>query len=451
MARLLIAFLLTTFCSWSAAAEEIYTGSGFFITTNGYFVTNYHVIKDADKIGLRDVQGKTYEAKVVKLDTNNDLAILKVDGTHSALPIINSQTVKRGTQVITVGFPNIDIQGKEPKLSEGIVSALSGIQDEPTVFQISVPIQPGNSGGPMVNMDGNVVGIIASKLSALYMLKYKGSVPENVNYAIKSNYLNELIHTDNEVSKSLLPLTKRPAKNLVELSERVEKAIALVFSVGKTVDVKEVATKCVQAAKEARYTDALNLCKQAADHGNGSAQHNLGLLYFNGEGVVQDYQEAITLNRLSAAQGNGGAQTFLGMVYFNGKGVSQDYYEAEKWFQLAAAQGNANAQSFLGVMHYLGLGVAQDYQEAAKWYLLAAEQGDSSAQNMLSMCYIFGQGVAKDYVRAYMWASLAVDKDHTGYAQKNRNIAASNMTPSQIAEAQEMVVKCLHGNYKNCD
>lgn len=451
MIQLLLVFIFTISSSWGASAEEIYTGSGFFITTNGYFVTNYHVIKDADKISLRDVQGKTYEAIVVKLDTNNDLALLKVKGTFSALPVINSQNVKMGTHVITVGFPNIDIQGKEPKLSEGIVSALSGIQDEPTVFQISLPIQPGNSGGPMVNMDGNVVGIIASKLSAIYMIKNKGSVPENVNYAIKSNYLNELIQTDNVVSKLLLPPKKQPAKNLVELSERVEKSIALVFAVGKIVDVKAIAAQCFQAARESKYADALNLCKQAAAQGNATAQHNLGLLYFNGHGVAQDYQEAVTLFQLSAAQGNSNAQSLLGIVYFSGKGISQNYYEAEKWFQLAAAQGNATAQNFLGTMHESGLGVAKNYQEAMKWYRLAAEQGDNVAQGALSTFYIFGHGVAKDYIRAYMWASLAVDKDRTGYAQQNRNIAASNMTPSQTSVAKEMVAKCLQSNYKNCD
>lgn len=451
MAQLLLAFLLTIFCSWSAAAEEIYTGSGFFITTNGYFVTNYHVIKDADKIGLRDVQGKTYEAIVVKVDANNDLALLKVKGeTFSALPVINSQTVKRGAHVITVGFPNIDIQGKEPKLSEGIISALSGIQDEPTVFQISVPIQQGNSGGPMVNMDGNVVGIIASKLSALYMLKNKGSVPENVNYAIKSNYLNELIQTDDGVSKSLLPPTKRPAENLVELSERVEKAIAMVFAVGKAVDVKELAVQCFRAAKDGNYADALNLCKQAAAQGNASAQQNLGLLYFNGKGTAQDFQEAAKWTRLAAVQGDALAQSFLGIMYFDGKGVSQDYHEAEKWFRLAAAQGNGSAHFFIGAMYAQGLGMAQDYREAAKWYRLAAAQGSEGARINLSMMYILGRGVPKDFVRAYMWAVSSALYGNS-QAEKNLRIAASNMTPSQIAEAQEMAEKCIDDGYKNCD
>lgn len=415
MARLLIAFLFATFCSWNASAEEIYTGSGFFITTNGYFVTNYHVIKDAEKISLRDVQGKIYEAVIVKLDSNNDLALLKVKGKFSALPVINSQTVKRGTHVITVGFPNIDIQGKEPKLSEGIVSALSGIQDEPTVFQISVPIQPGNSGGPMVNMDGNVVGIIASKLSTLFMLKNKGSVPENVNYAIKSNYLDELIQTDNGVSKLLLSPNKQPAKDLVELSERVEKAIALVVVVGKVVDIKAIAEQCFQAKKEGKYTDALIFCKQAAAQGDSNGQYGLGSLYLLGQGVPENNQEAA------------------------------------KWYRLAAMQGDANGQYGLGLLYFYGSGVEQDFQEAAKWIRLAAVQGNDKAQATLSVMYIFGSsGVTKDYVRAYMWASLAADKGNRN-GQQNRKSAASMMTPSQITEAQEMAAVCLLNNYKNCD
>lgn len=408
MARLLIAFLLVTFCSWSASAEEVYTGSGFFITSNGYFVTNYHVIRNADKIDLRDIHGKTYEAVVVKMDTNNDLALLKVEGKFSALPVINSQSVKRGTNVITVGFPNIDIQGKEPKLSEGIVSALSGIQDEPTVFQISVPIQPGNSGGPMVNMDGNVVGIIASKLSSLYMLKNKGSVPENVNYAIKSNYLNELIQTDNEVNKSLVLPSKRPAKNLAELSERVEKAIALVVVVGKKMDVKALAERCSQAVNEREFADALNSCNQAAKQGSEVGQY------------------------------------FLGWLYSGGHGVTKDSQEAKYWFQLSAAQGSDRGQLFLGLMY----DEAKEYEEAIKWYRLAAAQGNGGAQVMLGNNYLFGYGVTRDYVKAMMWFTVANDAPK---AKQMSQFVNNSLSPSERTEALKMALKCLESIYKNCD
>lgn len=454
MAQLLLAFLLTTICSWSSAAEEIYTGSGFFITTNGYFVTNHHVIRDAGKIGLRDMQGNTYEAVVVKLDTNNDLALLKVKGARfSALPVINSQTVKRGTHVVTVGFPNIDIQGMEPKLSEGIVSALSGIHDEPTVFQISVPIQQGSSGAAMVNMDGNVVGIIASKLSALYMLKNRGSVPENVNYAIKSNYLNELIQTDPEVSKSLLPPSRRPAKNLVELSARVEKASALVFATAKKVNVFEVSMQCIQKMVADKQNEALPLCKQAAERGDASAQYYLGKIYWNGEVVAEDYQEALKWFRLAAAQGDAGAQTAVGSSYLYGKGISKDYYQAEKWFRLAAGQGHAGAQLLLGLMHTGGMGVTKDDQEALRWYRLSAAQGNAGAQNMLSLGYITGKGGPTNFVRAYVWASLSARQEtgHKSKAQELLGIATSRLTPAQISEAQELAAQCELRKYKDCE
>jgi hypothetical protein len=417
MARFLLALLLAVFCSRFSYAEDVYTGSGFFITTNGYFVTNYHVIKGADKIGLRDVQGKTYEAVVVKVDTNNDLALLKVDGAFSALSVVNSRSIRRGARVVTVGFPNIDIQGKEPKLSEGIVSALTGIQDEPTVFQISVPIQQGNSGGPLVSMDGNVVGIVASKLSALYMIKNRGSVPENVNYAIKSNYLNEMIQTDIVISKLVLPPSKRPPKDLVELSERVENSIALVFAVGRKDDVKELFIQCSQAAKEGKDAEVVNLCKQPAE-----------------QGVAR-------------------AQVLLGVKFYNSPGVPKDIHQADKWFRLAAAQGNAEAQSFLGYMYFGDKGLVQDYAEAVKWFRLAAAQGEPGAQVMLSLVHQTGSAAAVDPLRAYMWASLAADQEtpHKARAEKMRRDVAKYMSPSKIAEAQEMAAQCMRRNFKNCD
>jgi S1-C subfamily serine protease len=79
------------------------------------------------------------------------------------------------------------VQGIEPKFTDGVISSLTGVKDEPNNFQISVAIQPGNSGGPLISNQGNVVGIVASKLNAEAMLRRGGTSPENVNYAVKSN------------------------------------------------------------------------------------------------------------------------------------------------------------------------------------------------------------------------------------------------------------------------
>lgn len=107
----------------------------------------------------------------------------------AGLPIRSSRDVKLGASVFTMGFPNPDIQGFNPKLTKGDISGLTGIQDDPRLFQISAPIQPGNSGGPLVDSAGNVVAVIVSKLDDATTARLTGSLPQSVNYAIKSHYV----------------------------------------------------------------------------------------------------------------------------------------------------------------------------------------------------------------------------------------------------------------------
>jgi S1-C subfamily serine protease len=178
------------------------TGTGFFATDDGYLITNYHVVKDAVQVRLLTGAGKL-SAKVVKVDAANDLALLKAEGKFSSLPIATSRTVKLGGTVVTVGFPNIGLQGFAPKLAKGEIAALSGIQDDPRYFQISVPLQPGNSGGALVDENGNVVGIVAAKLSARAALAASGALPENVNYAVKSSFLLGFLESVPDLSARL--------------------------------------------------------------------------------------------------------------------------------------------------------------------------------------------------------------------------------------------------------
>ena len=93
------------------------------------------------------------------------------------------------SSVATVGFPNIGLQGFAPKLAKGEIASLSGAGDDARYFQISVPVQPGNSGGALVDERGNVVGVVSAKLNASAALAMSGTLPENVNYAVKSSYL----------------------------------------------------------------------------------------------------------------------------------------------------------------------------------------------------------------------------------------------------------------------
>jgi hypothetical protein len=189
------------------------TGTGFFITEDGYLISNYHVVKDATKVRLVTSAG-TIDAKVVQVDAANDLALLKADGKFSPLPISASRMAHLGGTVATIGFPDPTLQGFAPKLAKGEIASLSGAADDPRYFQISVPVQPGNSGGALVDERGNVIGIVSAKLNASVALAASGALPENVNYAVKSSFLLGFLESVPDVSAKLKAPNTADKQNL---------------------------------------------------------------------------------------------------------------------------------------------------------------------------------------------------------------------------------------------
>jgi S1-C subfamily serine protease len=205
------------------------SGTGFFITDDGFLVTNEHVVKDATKVRLVTGAG-TIDAKVVQVDAANDLALLKADGKFSSLPIAASRTARLGNTVATIGFPVPYLQGFSPKLAKGEIASLSGIHDDTREFQISVPVQPGNSGGALVDEHGNVVGIVSYKLGRQAALALSGQLPENVNYAVKSSLLLSFLESVPEVSAKLKdPLsTERKFDDVVQSAQQAT-VLVLVY------------------------------------------------------------------------------------------------------------------------------------------------------------------------------------------------------------------------------
>ena len=205
------------------------SGTGFFITDDGYLISNYHVVKDATKVRLLTSAG-LIDAKVVQVDAANDLALLKADGRFAPLPIAASRTVALGGTVATVGFPDIGLQGFAPKLAKGEIASLSGAGDDPRYFQISVPVQPGNSGGALVDERGNVIGIVSAKLDASAALAASGALPENVNYAVKSSLLLSFLESVPAVSAKLkAPNTKDEKFEDVVKSAQDAAVLVLVY------------------------------------------------------------------------------------------------------------------------------------------------------------------------------------------------------------------------------
>jgi TPR repeat protein len=162
-----------------------------------------------------------------------------------------------------------------------------------------------------------------------------------------------------------------------------------------------------------------------------------------------DFATALREFKVLAEQGNATAQYNLGIMYRNGRGVVQDYKEAVKWYRKSAEQGLALAQYNLGFMYANGRGVVQDYKEAVKWYRKSAEQGDAKAQSNLGFMYANGRGVVQDNVYAHMWFNIAASNGDTD-AVKNRDMAAKNMTSSQMAEAQKLARACVEKKFKGC-
>ena len=165
-------------------------GSGFFVGKN-IIATNNHVVEDSNKIEVVVKTGsdiKTYSTKLLCVDKVNDLALLMVDDKEfqqlSTLPYnIYQRTIDVGSSIFTMGYPMAQIMGSEIKVTDGIISSKTGYNGQVSAYQISAPIQPGNSGGPMFDKEGNLVGITSAGIQAA----------DNVGYAIKSSYLYQLM------------------------------------------------------------------------------------------------------------------------------------------------------------------------------------------------------------------------------------------------------------------
>jgi serine protease Do len=180
-----------------------FKGTGFAISTNGLIVTDYHVVKDADSVYVQSVDGKSYKAKVIHVESTSDVAILQVTDTSfkSLAPLpysFKKAEADMGENVFTLGFPTDALV-----LGPGFLTANSGYRGDSTSYQMSIPLNPGNSGGPLLDNKGNVIGIVDAKqtnlagttfaLKADYLLKAIQNIPsDSLNKPLNLNTRNVL-------------------------------------------------------------------------------------------------------------------------------------------------------------------------------------------------------------------------------------------------------------------
>lgn len=171
--------------------KPISTGSGYMVK-GGYVITAFHVVDGAKKISV-DFDGVYHVANVAAKNKGLDIAILKLEKLEDGIPLRLSTSPRIGEEVFSLGYPNTQIQGSSIKYTSGDINALSGLRDDENFMQISVPLQPGNSGGPLFDLKGNFLGVVVSRLSDSYSLMQSGYVPQNVNYASKAKNLRALL------------------------------------------------------------------------------------------------------------------------------------------------------------------------------------------------------------------------------------------------------------------
>jgi S1-C subfamily serine protease/tetratricopeptide (TPR) repeat protein len=196
------------------------TGSGFLVNSEGNILTNEHVIDGCSSIQIRSNNGH-HRAIVVASDQTNDLAIIQSEvGGLVPLPFRDGPGIRAGDGIILVGFPYSGILTSSPNVSIGAVSALAGIGDDTRFLQISAPVQPGNSGGPLLDSSGDVVGVVVATMNALAVLKITGSVPQNVNFAIKGSLAREFLDARRISYVTALPAAKMDTADVGEKGSR---------------------------------------------------------------------------------------------------------------------------------------------------------------------------------------------------------------------------------------
>ncbi len=169
-----------------AQAKVRGSGTGFAVSAEGHVVTNDHVVRGCRSVRVRRLDESLSPAKVVATSHADDLALLKIDKTDAVAPFRSGREIRQGDQVVAFGFPLSGTLASSGNLTLGNITALAGLGNDERFLQISAPIQPGNSGGPLLDMNGRIVGVTTASISTLGAGKATGgAIPQNVNFAIK--------------------------------------------------------------------------------------------------------------------------------------------------------------------------------------------------------------------------------------------------------------------------
>jgi hypothetical protein len=180
----------------AAQAPQIATGSGIAVAAGGEVLTNAHVVEACSSIKLTFSDGSADSGELVARDQQNDLALLRIRRKFDPARVAvfrDGPPLRPGDSIVVLGYPLSGVLASGPNLTVGNVSALAGLGDDTRYIQISAPVQPGNSGGPLLDTSGHLVGIVTAKLNAVRVARAIGDIPQNVNFALKAQLAREFL------------------------------------------------------------------------------------------------------------------------------------------------------------------------------------------------------------------------------------------------------------------
>ena len=170
------------------------SGSGFMVARAGYVVTNKHVVRACRRVQVRVGESTLHEAQVVAVDPDDDLALLKIEAALPGSVVFRGKpAVRAGEDVVATGYPLSGLLADEVNVTVGTISALAGMRNDKHVLQMTAPVQPGSSGGPLFDASGQLVGVVVTKLNARIVAEETGDIPQNVNFAVKATVLQDFL------------------------------------------------------------------------------------------------------------------------------------------------------------------------------------------------------------------------------------------------------------------
>ena len=177
----------------SGRAADSLSGSGVVVGDHGEVLTNAHVVKACAQINVRSSAGDSATAQLIASDEKNDLAVVRTRPLSSVATFRDGKPVRAGDAIVALGYPLAGLLATTANLTVGNVSALAGLRDDSRYLQISAPVQPGNSGGPLLDGSGHLVGIVTGKLNVAFAIRIIGDIPENVNFALKAEVVRTFL------------------------------------------------------------------------------------------------------------------------------------------------------------------------------------------------------------------------------------------------------------------